>query len=483
MIWSVVQQVGGQVINLVNFLVLAAVLQPGEFGLLAMASAWLALLGAFAESGFGSAVIQRADLQPEHLSTTFAITLMLGVVLGALGVALSWPAAVVFRTPGLQPVMAALSLGFPIRAVGLTHAALAQRELRFRALAARDIASNLVGGLVGVVLALRGFGVWSLVAMTLVSAVLATALLWRVAPWRPRARECSIRHARELWPYSSRMLGFSLFKAAAQNADRFVIGLRLGPLDVGLYTFAWRLVVFPVSTVVGAIGQYLFSVVARAQADVDAVRRHYHTATLVAAALVVPGLVAAALLAPTFVPLFGTKWSGAIPVIQVLSVVAFAQAIFSPVGQLMKGLDRPGWLLGWSVGVTAFTSAGLYLGAGWGLLGATAGFALVHVAGIPIVLHLARLLVPLRGKELARQWGPPLVASAVLGLVLWGALRSGLAGSVWGGAAWLGLGLVGYGLALGRLSPDLVRTARLRLRAATQARRAEPGAGTSHRLR
>ena len=218
MIWAVLQQVGGQAVNLVNFLVLAAVLRPGEFGILAMASAWLAILGAFAESGFGSAVVQRADLRPEHLSTTFAITVAIGVVLGALGVALSWPAAIVFKTRELQPVMAALSLGFPIRAVGLTHAALAQRELRFRALAGRDIASNLVGGLAGVVLALRGFGVWSLVAMTMVSAVLATVLLWRIAPWRPRLPECSLRHARELWPYSSRMLGFSLFKAAAQNA-------------------------------------------------------------------------------------------------------------------------------------------------------------------------------------------------------------------------------------------------------------------------
>jgi O-antigen/teichoic acid export membrane protein len=467
MIWAVLQQVGGQAVNLINFLVLAAVLRPSEFGILAMASAWLAILGAFSESGFGSAVVQRADLRPEHLSTTFAITLAIGVVLCALGVALSWPAAIVFRTPELQPVMAALSLGFPIRAVGLTHAALAQRELRFRALAGRDIGSNLVGGLVGVVMALRGFGVWSLVAMTLVSAVLATVLLWRIAPWRPRVSECSLRHASELWPYSSRMLGFSLFKAAAQNADRFVIGLRLGPLEVGLYTFAWRLVVFPVSTVVGAIGQHLFSVVARAQADAAAVRRQYLYATVAATALVVPGLVAMGFLAPTLVPMFGQKWAGSIVVIQVLTVVAFAQAIFSPAGQLMKGLDRPGWLLVWSVGVTAFTSAGLYVGARWGLVGAAAGFAVVHVLGIPVILQLTRRLVPLRRGELLREWAPPLAASGFLGLILWGALRTGLASSALGAAAALGVALAGYCLVLGWLSPGIVRAVVLRMRQVT----------------
>jgi O-antigen/teichoic acid export membrane protein len=484
MIWAVLQQVGGQAVNLINFLLLAAILRPGEFGVLGMAMAWLAILAAFAESGFGAAVVQRAELEPEHLTTTFGITLAIGILLGLLGAALSWPAALVFRTPELQPVMAALSLGFPIRAVSLTHAALAQRELRFRALAGRDIASSVVGGIVSVILALRGYGVWSLVALSLVSAIMDTVLLWRITTWRPRLGEWSLRHAHELWPYSSRMLGFSLFKAAAQNADRFVIGLRLGPADVGLYVFAWRVVVYPVNTVVGAIGQWLFSVLARAQADAAQVRRQYLYATAAVTALVTPGLVALALLAPTLVPLLGEKWRPAITVVQVLTVVALAQAVFSPAGQVMKGLDRPGWLLGWSIGVTAFTSLGLLVGAGWGVVGAAVGFALAHLIGIPVVIHLTRRLVTLRPTDFSRYWGPSAAASLCLGLLIWLARQTRLATTALGAVAALVLGLAGYGLALGWFSPALVRAVRYRLRQALQSQlRRAASAGTGVRPR
>src|SRR5699024_276895 len=135
-------------------------------------------------------------------------------------------------------VMAALSAGFLIRAVGLTHAAVAQRELRFRELAARDVVANLVGGAIGTGLAALGAGVWSLVAYTLVSAALSSAGAWMVVNWRPAAAEVNREAAAELWGFGSQMLGFSLFKAIVQNSDRLVLGHALGPQAVGYYTLA-----------------------------------------------------------------------------------------------------------------------------------------------------------------------------------------------------------------------------------------------------
>ena len=142
--------------------------------------------------------------------------MVVGAALTILGIALSWPAAVYFKAPALQPVMAWLSVGFLLRAFGLTQAALAQRELKFRALAIRDLTANILGGVVGIGLALAGYGVWSLVIMTLVSALLETVLLWSLAHWRPRRFEISREATADLWPYSSRMLSFNLFKAFAQ---------------------------------------------------------------------------------------------------------------------------------------------------------------------------------------------------------------------------------------------------------------------------
>lgn len=419
MIWSVLQQVGGQAASMVVFFVLAALLPPSDFGLVGMAGAWLAVLNAFCETGLGAALIQREHVRPEHLSSTFGINLAVGAALTLLGVLLSWPASVYFRTPGLQPVMAVLSAGFLIRAFGLTQGALAQRELRFRALAVRDLVASVVGGAVGIGLALAGYGVWSLVAMTLISALLGTVLLWRLAHWRPDRLEISRDAAIELWPYSSKMLAFNLFKALVQNVDRLIIGRFLGVHPLGLYTLASRAVIYPVTTLVGALGAYLFPRVSRLQADIAAVRSVYRAVIVGILNLVVPALVAVAVLAPAIVTLLGERWREAVPIIQVLTIAGFAQALMSPIGQLMKALDRLRLLIAWSVGFTVLTSLALWIGTDWGLTGTSIAYVVAHCLALPVILMIGWRLTGLGIKDLvAVSWRPALATSALIAALL-----------------------------------------------------------------
>ena len=307
MIWSVVQQIGGQVATMIVYFALAALLPPRDFGLLGMAGAWLAVLNAFCESGFGAALIQREQLRGEHLSSTFAVNLAVGAALTLLGITLSYPASRFFSTPELQPVMAVLSLAFLVRAVGLTQVALAQRELRFRALAVRDVSANVLGGATGLALALAGYGVWSLVGMTLVNGFVATAMVWRLGQWRPRLSEVSRQAVAELWPYSSRMLGFNLFKAFAQNIDRMIIGRLLGVHALGLYAFASKSVIYPVTTFVGSLGAYLFPRISRLQSDAVRVKVIYRAVLIAVLNVVFPLLAGLVALAPAVIPILGEQ--------------------------------------------------------------------------------------------------------------------------------------------------------------------------------
>jgi len=463
-IWAVLQQVGGQVTSMLAFLGLAALLRPSDFGLIGMAGAWLAILNAFCETGFGAAIIHRDRVSGDHLSTTFALNLAVGAALTLLGVALSWPAEFYFHAPGLQPVMAALSVGFLVRAFGLTQAALAQRELRFRALALRDLVANFVGGAIGLILALAGYGVWSLVGMSLVSAVVSTAMLWRVAHWRPRRSEVSRKAAADLWPYGSRVLGFNLFKAFSQNTDRLIIGPLLSAHQVGLYTLASRAIIFPVSTFAGALGNYLFPQVSRLQSDRTGLRAVYRAVMIVTLSIVLPGLATVVVLTPVLVALLGDRWRDATPVMQVLALVALAQAIISPVGQLMKGLGRPGWLLRWSIGFTLFTAAALWFGAKWGLMGATVGYAAVHLAALPVILLIGWRLTGVGiAQFLAILWRPAL--SAIVLAVCAGVAAHYAAG--WGRPAVAAIAItVGslYLAALTRLNPEFAALAVRELR-------------------
>ena len=324
--WAVAQQVGRQSANYVVFVLLALLLTPRDFGVVSLAASWIAFLSVFGELGFGAALVQRPKLEPGHLSTTFALNIGAGAVLTLLGVATAEPLARFFHTPEAAPVFLALSFGFLLNAPGLSQAALAQRELRFRDLALRDTAAALMGGAVGIVLALTGWGVWSLVAQTLTttttgnrSAVADLALAAKAKRGESGARPGAV---------GLQLPDLLVQRVQVLRAERGPPprGVPRGAGALGVYAFAFRLVVSPVATLSGAIGNYLFPRFARLQQDRAAVSAVYLRATGALETAVLPPLALAAVIAPLAIPLlFGARWADAAVLVQLFASVAGAQ--------------------------------------------------------------------------------------------------------------------------------------------------------------
>ncbi len=419
MIWAVIQQVGGQSAAFLTFLGLALLLRPEEIGVVAMANAWLGIIGAFAEAGLGSALIQREDLAPDHPHSAFVLNIVTGVALTILGLLLSWPAAAFFHSSEVRPVMAVLSTGFVIRSFGLTQAALLQRRLDFRTLAVRDTLANAIGGVAGIWLAFAGAGAWSYVGMSLTVALASVVLLWRSVDWRPRISEFSRQRALELWGYGSKILGFNLLKAFSQNTDRLILGHLLGPSAVGIYALAFRVVLFPVTSLAGAISTHFFPLVSRIQVDPDAVRREYTRYLRIILSLVLPLALAAAMAGPPLIGIiFGSRWEVATSLVPWLALVGVAWAIFAPFGQLLKGLNRPGGLILWSATYTLVTSGALLLGAAVGLEGATSAFAVANLLLVPVAYWLGKIWVGVTPSGPISLWIPLLAATGGMAVVL-----------------------------------------------------------------
>ena len=202
------------------------------------------------------------------------------------------------------------------------------------------------------------------------------------------------------------------------------------------------------------MGGYLFPKVARLQSDRHAVARVYRGVLVGILNLVLPALVAVAILTPAIIPLLGVRWHEAIPVIQLLTLAGLAQALMGPVGQIMKGLGRPGWLIWWSVSLTIVTSITLWFGTRWGLAGATIAYSLAHVAALPAILLIGRRLTGLGLAEIASIAWRPILATAVLaaGLALF--LRYASHWSPWALlVSALIIGLVYFGVA-GMVNPE-----------------------------
>ncbi len=420
MLWSIVQVIGKQGIALLIFIILALFIDPADFGILAMAMAWIAFIQVFSELGFGAALIQKQSVTTKHYSTIFVINVAVGIFLTFIGILLSWPCALFFKTPNIQPVVVILSIGFLINSFSLTQMAIAQREMRFRDLAIRDISAALIGGIAGIILAWLKYGIWALVIQSLVTYLIGSLLLWHMLQWRPTISEFSLQCAKELWSYSSKIFAFNIFKYFAQNTDKLLIGYLLGPVALGLYTFAFKLVVFPASNIVGAIGSYLFPMFASMQENLEAINKYYIFTMKSINSILTPTLVIIAFLSPVLVPsIWGEKWMSAVPLIQIFTVLAIAQSLVSPVGQLMKALDRPGWLLNWSIFITLVVSILISLGIYYkGIVGAAYGITIAYIIGVAINFFIVYKLTSIRLFNILNSLLPSFLSSSLMVITL-----------------------------------------------------------------
>ena len=459
--WSLAQQGGRQVASYVVFIVLARLLNPHDFGLVALATAWIGLLGVFSEVGFGSALVQRVQVTPAHLSSTFFLNTAIGTLITLLGMAASWPLSRVLAAPEVQPIMLALSAGFLLNALGLTHMALAYRDLRFKELAIRDLIATVLGGVVGVVAALRGYGVWSLVAQTLVTSAVASSLLWAMLGWRPVRTDISRSALAELWGYSSKLFAFNLFKYLAQNLDKLLVSVLAGPVALGLYNFAQKLVMIPVQNLAGAVGNWLFPRLAKLQGDPAQTRTTYFQTCATMALAIFPALAVLAVVARPGIPLvFGAKWEPAAPIVPLFALVGAAITLMSLAGPLLKALDRPGWLFNWAVFFSLLMGVALVVGSRWGLLGLSLGMAGAHLVGLAVLDYATRRLLGVSA------WSWLGTAAPALGVAALAAGSAALVLSLPGepslarlllacaaGAVWYGWGLLRAARSARRLGP------------------------------
>jgi len=408
--WTLVQRIGGDASSALVLIILARLLPPSEFGVVAIAATWIAFLALFGELGFGAALVQSVEAGPDEFTSVFALNVVLGAILTSVGVALSWPVAALMHTPQVQPVMATISASFIIRAISLTHNAVAQKHLEFRRLAIRDTLASVLSGLVGIGLALSGAGVWSLVTQSVMASTLSTLWMWTSADWQPKFRRVQWGRLRTLVPYSSRMFCYTFVKYFAMQGDRLVIGHLLGAAALGLYTTSTTLILYPFRSIMSAVGTYLFPKLAAVQCDSSLTTEYMIRTYRFASVLGFPLAGILFFLGPHLLPpLLGPRWLAMAPLIPGIAIMAGCYAFISPIGEFMKALNRPQWLLNWSLGFAGLTLASMLIGVRYGVVGVINRLAIAYLIGAVVSFCIALRLLGLNSVYLARQFGRALL--------------------------------------------------------------------------
>lgn len=343
--------------------VLARLLSPNDYGLIAMAFVVTGFAGMLADAGFNAALIQRKELRDDHIHTVFWMTLGSGIVLAEIAYLLAPLVAEFFQAPPLDLVLRVLGITFIIGSIGNVPSALLQRSMRFRAIAQLEFVSVVVSGIVGVVMAFRGAGVWSLVAQALTASLLTTAFRCSCCKWFPRLI-FSLSALKDIWTFSGHFYGFNFINYWARNADNLVVGKYFGAPALGAYSRAYALMLLPITQFNSVITQVIFPALSTIQHDKERVKRIYLRAIGVVTLLAFPTMLGLLVVAEPFVlALYGVKWREVTGLLQILALVGAMQVIVNSTGWIFLSQGRTKLLFRWGLCLSMLTISSFGIGA------------------------------------------------------------------------------------------------------------------------
>jgi O-antigen/teichoic acid export membrane protein len=418
-LWSLIQKWGRALVSISTFVILSRLLAPEAFGLVALASAFVLFVELFQDQGFSAAIVQRVNLEREHLDTAFWISLSVSVLFAATTIAASGQIAGFFGEPALAPVLAWLSISFIISALRSTQTAILQRNLAFKSLAARSLIATVVGGAVGIGMAYSGFGVWSLVGQDLVSGIVGVLVLWRTSDWRP-GFHVSKRHYQDLVSFGVGIVGNNALNLLVRRSDDFLIGYFLGPTALGFYTVGYQLLLVIIRLVTEVTNSVAFPTFSRLQSQPERMRRAFYKVTQYTSLVAFPIFIGIAAVAPELVPVvFGEKWAQSIPIMQVLALVGILQSVQFFNGSVIRASGKSIWQFNIMLVNAIATVIGFLIAVNWGIVAVAASLVIVGYLLAPLSFDAVRKLIQIDFSTYIRQFVAPLAASVMMVAVIY----------------------------------------------------------------
>jgi PST family polysaccharide transporter len=444
LVWTYGSTIGGRLLSLVAVAILARILDPRDFGLVALALIFTGLLDIVRDFGLSQALVVTHEEINAAANTVFRWGVLIGLCGWGVAILLAPLAARFFDEPEVTPLLTVLGASFFLKSLGLTHYALAQRALNFRARTISELSNTAGRGLAGIALAVAGFGAWSLVLAYLLGLVCFAVVLWWQVPWRPSLRGATVP-VRGMFAFGGILTLVDILAAVIYSTDGVVIGKMIGADELGLYSLGLRLpelIILNLSISLSVVLFPAFAGVARERlgyAFLQAFRFSLMLSLPLAVGLIV-------LADPVVMALFGPKWEGSVGPMQVLVLYALFYALGIPAGTVYKALGNAMLLLKLAVPQVALIVVSAVYAAQYGIVAVAACTAGVTILFFLIGLLIVPHMIPVSYRELARVSRAPLAASAITGVLLF-AMQYALdapwieviVGLVAGGLVYLGL--------------------------------------------
>jgi len=413
--WSSISQFGRQVVQMITTVVLARTLVPSDFGLMGMAMVVIGFLNIFRDLGTSSAIIQSKEISDTLLSSIFFVNVAFGCFVMA-GVFLIAPyVAAFYNEMRLILVLKVLSASFLVSSIGISHQALLERNLQFNKLAKAEIFSTLVGAIVGITLAVEGAGVWSLVFQALSTAILSSVLLSMfMSTWRPRFM-FDFREIRTVARFSLNLSGFNLMNYFVRNADALLIGRFLGAQELGYYTLAYRIMLYPLQNVTAVISRVMFPVFSTIRDDKKKFRNAYLKVTGMIALITFPMMLGIMGVSNSFVAVvFGEKWKMVGALLIIYGPLGLIQSIEATTGSIYLAQNRPDWMFRWGLFTAVVAVVAYVIGLHWGIIGVASSCLIATLVCTYPGFLIPFKLIDMKVGEMLKSVRAPLLCSLLM---------------------------------------------------------------------
>jgi len=328
-------------------MILARLLTPEDYGLIAMVTAVTGFVAMFKDMGLSMATVQRAEINHGQISTLFWVNVAVSVLLMLAACALAPGIAWFYGEPRLTWITLALAGGFIFGGLTVQHQALLRRQMRFSTLSTIEVSSMVAGILTGVLSALWGLGYWSLVWMQLSQALAMALGVWITCRWKPGlpARGSGVR---PMLAFGGNLTGFSIVNYFARNLDNVLIGWSCGSRQLGFYSKAYSLLLLPLQQVNAPISSVAIPALSRLQHDPKRYTDYYLKSAGLIVALTAPLVVFMAVESNEIVTvILGGQWEGAAAIFFVLSFACLVQPAAVTAGWVHVTTGRPYRMLKW----------------------------------------------------------------------------------------------------------------------------------------
>jgi PST family polysaccharide transporter len=381
----------GIVINFGSLAVLARLLEPADFGVVAMVWTVTAFLSVFSDLGLGLVTVQRPHVSQEQLSTLFWVNAGFGLLLGLITLALAPVLVWFYGDSRLLLATIALAAVFPLSALSVQHQALMKRNMRFRRLAVVRLAGKLAGAATGIAAALSGLGFWALVCQPLALAAGETIASWASMRWRPGPpRRCE--DMRTMLGFGGRLTIHGVVGYLGNQLDKVLLGRFCGASVLGLYSVAYRLMMKPVALAGYSVGEAAIPAMSRAAPDQKAMRATYRRMFSLTCLWGLPVCLAGILWTRDIVlTLLGDRWVETTAILRILFLAALPRMLCASTGWVYVAGGRPDRMLRWQLMWAPFAACAFVLGLPYGALGVAGAFALANwIAFVPCFAYCFR---------------------------------------------------------------------------------------------